>query len=141
MGFDRDPALALEIHRIEQLILLFAGLDRAGAFEQTVGQSRLPMIDMRDDAEVAGQLDRHEGEQYAGAPRGGQSTEPRGEFTSWTYLHPRWRLRGPLRVEEFGYGWRTACPPWRQTLLIPQVSRKVGELGGCALQVLEHGRR
>jgi hypothetical protein len=36
MGFDRDPALALEIHRIEQLILLIAGMNGARPLEQTV---------------------------------------------------------------------------------------------------------
>ena len=30
------------------------------------------MIDVRDDAEVAGQLDRHGGEHYAGVPKDGQ---------------------------------------------------------------------
>jgi hypothetical protein len=33
------------------------------------------MIDMRDDAEVSGQLDRHKAVHYAGAGRVGQSVE------------------------------------------------------------------
>ena len=69
---DRDPALAFEIHRVEQLILFLAGMNRTGAFEQTIRQGRLAVIDVRDDAEVTSQLDRHEGEKYAGAPGGGQ---------------------------------------------------------------------
>ena len=52
MGLDRDPPLPLQIHRIEQLILLFAFIDRAGAFEQTIRQGGLAVIDMRDDAKI-----------------------------------------------------------------------------------------
>ncbi len=72
VSLDRDPAFALEIHRIEKLILLFAGVDRARTLEQAIRQSGFAVIDVRDDAEVAGQLDRHEGAHYAGVPRGGQ---------------------------------------------------------------------
>ena len=64
---DRDAALALEIHRIEELILLLALLDRAGALEQTIGKRGLAVIDVRDDAEIARQLDGHEALHYAGA--------------------------------------------------------------------------
>ena len=60
MRLDRDPALAFQVHRIEQLILLVALVDRAGAFEQTIRQGGLAVIDVRDDAKIAGQLDRHE---------------------------------------------------------------------------------
>ena len=59
MRLDRDPALAFQIHRIEQLILLLALLDRAGALEQPIRQRRLAVIDVRDDAKIARQLDRH----------------------------------------------------------------------------------
>src|SRR5206468_12027871 len=69
---DRDPAFALKIHRIEELILSLAVMNRAGTLEQTIRQSRFAVIDVRDDAEVAGQLDRHEGAHYAGVRRDGQ---------------------------------------------------------------------
>ena len=69
---DRDPALALEIHRIEQLILLVALVDRAGAVEQSIRERGLAVIDMRDDAEIPGQLDRHKAPHYAGASSVGQ---------------------------------------------------------------------
>ncbi len=62
MRFDRDPALAFQIHRIEQLVLLVALVNCARALEQTIRQCGLAVIDMRDDAKVAGQLDRHEAE-------------------------------------------------------------------------------
>ena len=73
MGLDRDPALAFQIHRVEQLILLVALVNRAGAFEQSIGQRGLAVIDMRDDAEIPGQLDRHKALHYAGASSVGQS--------------------------------------------------------------------
>ena len=60
MRLDRDPAFALQVHRIEQLILLIALVNRARALEQTIRQRGLAVIDVRDDAKIAGQLDRHE---------------------------------------------------------------------------------
>src|SRR5262245_27651982 len=76
---DRDPALAFEIHRIEELILFLAVVNRAGALEQAIRQSCFAMIDVRDNAEVAGQLDRHEAEHYAGVPKDGQLNRARRE--------------------------------------------------------------
>ena len=73
MRLDRDPALALQVHRIEQLILLVALVDRAGALEQSIRQGGLAVIDVRDDAKIAGELDRHEAPHYAGACKAGQS--------------------------------------------------------------------
>ncbi len=72
---DRDPALAFEIHRIEELILFLAVVNRAGALEQAIRQSRFAVIDVRDDAEIAGQLDRHEGAALCGRAEG-WSIEP-----------------------------------------------------------------
>ena len=48
-------------------------MDGAGALEQPIRQGGLAMIDVRDDAEIAGQLDRHRERHYAGAPGHGQS--------------------------------------------------------------------
>jgi hypothetical protein len=67
MRFDRNSALALEVHRIEKLILFVALMDRSRALEQSIRERRLPVIDMRDDAEVSGHLDRHKAVHYAGA--------------------------------------------------------------------------
>jgi hypothetical protein len=47
-------------------------MDRAGAIEQSIGKRGLPVIDMRDDAKVSGQLDRHKAQHYAGVHRVGQ---------------------------------------------------------------------
>ena len=53
MRFDCDPALALQIHRIEKLILLFPLLNGPGALEQSIRQGRLAVVDVRDDAKIA----------------------------------------------------------------------------------------
>ena len=57
MRFDRDSALPLKIHGIEELILFVAFVDRASALEQSIRQSGLAVIDVRDNAEVARVLD------------------------------------------------------------------------------------
>ena len=49
---DRDAALALEVHGVEDLGLHLAGLQRAGEFEEAVGQRGLAVVDVRDDREV-----------------------------------------------------------------------------------------
>jgi hypothetical protein len=48
-------------------------VDRAGAIEQSIGERGLAVIDMRDDAKISGQLDRHKAQHYAGAAAVGQS--------------------------------------------------------------------
>ena len=50
---DRDPALALEVHGVEDLRLHLARLQRARHLEKTVGQRRLAVVDVGDDGEVA----------------------------------------------------------------------------------------
>ena len=60
MRFDRDPAFALKIHRIEQLVLLLTLVNSSRALEQSVRQRRFAVIDVRDDAEIARVLDSHE---------------------------------------------------------------------------------
>jgi hypothetical protein len=72
MSLDRDPALAFQVHRVEQLILFVALMNRARSVEQSIGERGLAVIDMRDDAEISGQLDRHKAQHYAGVRRVGQ---------------------------------------------------------------------
>ena len=60
MRFDRDPALPLQVHRIKKLVLPLPLLDRARALKQPVRQRRLAVIDVRDDAKIARQLNGHE---------------------------------------------------------------------------------
>ena len=53
LRLDRDPALALELHRVEQLLLHVPVRDRVCDLEDAIGERRLAMVDVRDDREVA----------------------------------------------------------------------------------------
>ena len=53
---DRDAALALEVHVVEDLGFHLARLQGAGEFEEAVGQRRLAVVDVRDDGEIANEL-------------------------------------------------------------------------------------
>jgi hypothetical protein len=51
-GLDGDPALALEVHVVEDLLLELALGDGAGAHEQPVGERALAVVDVGDDREI-----------------------------------------------------------------------------------------
>ena len=53
LRLDRDAALALEVHRVEQLRAHLARGDRVRQLEDAVGQRRLAVVDVGDDREVA----------------------------------------------------------------------------------------
>ena len=53
LRLDGDAALSLDVHRIENLLHHVARLDGMRQLEYAVGQSGLPVVDMRDDGEVA----------------------------------------------------------------------------------------
>ena len=53
VALDRDATLPFEVHRVEDLGLHLAAGERAGGFEEPVGQRRLAVVDVGDDAEVA----------------------------------------------------------------------------------------
>ena len=59
VGLDGDAALALEVHRVENLLHHFALRKRAGDFEQAVGQRRFAVVDMRNDREIADEFAVH----------------------------------------------------------------------------------
>ena len=59
MRFDRDAALAFQVHGVEDLRLHLARLQRAGELEKTVRQCRLAVVDVRDDREIANVLRVH----------------------------------------------------------------------------------
>ena len=59
LGLDGDAALALEVHGVEHLRGHFALGERAGQFEQAVGQRGFAVVDVRDDAEIAYELGIH----------------------------------------------------------------------------------
>ncbi len=53
LSLDRDAALALDIHRIENLFRHLAFGKAARRLDQAVGQRRFAMVDMGDDGKVA----------------------------------------------------------------------------------------
>jgi hypothetical protein len=52
LGLDRDAALALDVHLVEELVAPLARLEGAGDVEQAVGERALAVVDVRHDAEV-----------------------------------------------------------------------------------------
>ena len=52
IALDRNAPLALDIHRVEKLIAKLALRNAATGLDQSIGQSRLPMINMGDNAKV-----------------------------------------------------------------------------------------
>ena len=52
LAFDRDAALALDVHRVEELSLHIALGDGARHLEDAVGKRRFPVVDMGDNGEV-----------------------------------------------------------------------------------------
>ena len=58
LGLDRDPALALELHRVEHLRHVRARVNRAGQLEHAVRERRLAVVDVGDDREVPDALHR-----------------------------------------------------------------------------------
>ena len=53
MTFDRDAALALEVHVVQGLVLHIPLADGMGMFQQAVGQGAFAMVNVCDNAEVA----------------------------------------------------------------------------------------
>ena len=52
VGLDRDAALALEVHGVEDLVAELPRLHRPAALDEAVGERRLAVVDVGDDAEV-----------------------------------------------------------------------------------------
>lgn len=68
LALDRDAALALDVHPVQVLRAHVTVGDHPGDLEHAVGESRLAVIDVGDDAEIAdlrgrrrGRLKRSEG--------------------------------------------------------------------------------
>jgi hypothetical protein len=53
LRLDRDTALALELHIVEHLLAHLTRLQPAASLDQAIGQSRLAVVDMRDDREIS----------------------------------------------------------------------------------------
>ena len=80
---DRDPALALEVHGVQDLLPHLAAGERAGALQQPVGERRLAVVDVRDDREVADTVGLHaEGNLPAGWSRRMEGGVP-ADYTPW----------------------------------------------------------
>ena len=52
MALNGDAALALQIHRVEELGAHLAFIHRRCELKQPIRERGLPMIDVRDDAEI-----------------------------------------------------------------------------------------
>ena len=52
LGLDGDAALAFQVHRVQDLRAHFALAERTCKLEQAVGQRRLAVVNMRDDAKI-----------------------------------------------------------------------------------------
>ena len=53
LRLDRDAALALEVHRVEHLILHLARRKPSAQLNEPIGERGLAVIDVRDDGEIA----------------------------------------------------------------------------------------
>ena len=53
VALDRDAPLPLDVHRVEDLVAELPVLDRPAVLDQAVGERRLAVVDVGDDAEVA----------------------------------------------------------------------------------------
>jgi hypothetical protein len=53
VALDRDPAFALDVHGVQDLVPEVALVHGAAVLDQAIGQRRLAVVDVRDDAEVA----------------------------------------------------------------------------------------
>ena len=53
LQLDRDAALTLQIHVVQELLLHVPVGHRACVLQQTVGQRRFAVVDMGNDAEIA----------------------------------------------------------------------------------------
>jgi hypothetical protein len=61
VALDGDPSLPFDIHGVEDLIAELAVGDGPALLDEPVGEGRLPVIDVGDDAEIANELGRHMG--------------------------------------------------------------------------------
>ena len=53
LGLDGDAAFALDIHAVEHLLLHVAVRHGVGGLDQPVGKRGFPVVDVRDDREIA----------------------------------------------------------------------------------------
>jgi hypothetical protein len=85
-----DAPLSLKIHGIEELRFHITHFDGTRHFENTVGQSRLTVVDVGDDAEIAGMVEiSHKLQERAKITHLGKSStlflEKKGSFRKNVY--------------------------------------------------------
>ena len=107
VGLDRDPALALEVHRVEHLVDGLAGIHRPGQLEEPVGERGLPVVDVRDDREVADPLEiaqrlARSGSSSSGVPAPPGPRRPRAARRPPSRSAPRRRRAAPARSPRAG---------------------------------------
>ncbi len=56
LALDGDPALALDIHVVQDLVVEVTVRDEPGALDEPIRERGLSMVDMGDDAEIADSL-------------------------------------------------------------------------------------
>ena len=52
VALDRDALLLFQVHVVQDLVFHIARTERPGELQQAVRQGALPVVDVRDDAEV-----------------------------------------------------------------------------------------
>ena len=60
LGLDGDAPLPLQVHFVQELVLLFAIGKGTGELQQPVGQGRFPVIDMCNNGEISDISDEHD---------------------------------------------------------------------------------
>ena len=104
LRLDGDAALALDVHRIEHLVVELALGHRPAAHQQPVGQRALAVVDMGDDREIADQRQV-------------------GHFTHYLRRSVSARLMAP---------WRAGGPRASERQCHPNHAARAGCLGDCA---------
>src|SRR5262249_12646768 len=106
---DRDPLLALEVHRVEDLAGHLPRVDGVRHLEQPVGQGRFAVVDVGDDREVAQALLTNE----HGEP-GSEDARYRGG--SWPRGGHRWPMARPQSISPVRPNWSSRSWPTRRTI-------------------------
>src|SRR5207344_1223139 len=82
-----DAALALEVHLVEVLLAHVAVRDGVRELEESIGERRLPVVDVRDDAEVPDSAELGHGGPMVRAQGTGRAAGTLGR--SWPTSSPR----------------------------------------------------
>jgi len=70
LAFDGDPAFALDVHGVQDLVLELPVRNDVGGLDETIGKRGLAVIDVCDDAEIAYDFHGRTGREADGSPAG-----------------------------------------------------------------------